>query len=223
MDELTRLGEFLPRLVWEIIVASLCGGVIGMERRLRRVSPHLNLYVLTCLGSALVMTGGELMMTLVNDAGGSLVNLFASLTLVWIILAVAIKGYFKTDFGPTDLGLLWMTGLVGAFIGLGYTLWGLFLMGATVLVVSGVQLIERRIAVQLPPQILRVTVKQESTQLRELLKKSLEEVGAVIETFRSESLPFGVRITLTIASPPPPREKLLSSLWVIPEITEVEF
>ncbi|MFN3821993.1 MAG: MgtC/SapB family protein [bacterium] len=225
MDELVKLSEAFSRLVWQIVVATVCGGVIGLERRLRQSSPHIVFYLLVCLGSALVMSGSELSVVSAEGQGLSSINLFAALTLSLALFSVTLLVYYRNEprnFGVSDVGLLWVTGIIGAFIGMGFALWGLFLMGVVVIIMSLVGVIEKRLSALKPPQLLRLNIKQDNTEVREMIRRKFDEVGAKIKSFRSEALPFGFKITLTIDVPSGKKERLLEYLWTLPEVLEVE-
>ena len=68
MEDITKLSPMLPHFLVEILVAIVCGGLIGLERGLRRKAAGLRDNILICLGSVLFMKVSELVALNVGGA-----------------------------------------------------------------------------------------------------------------------------------------------------------
>jgi putative Mg2+ transporter-C (MgtC) family protein len=224
MEDITNLGELLPRFLIEIVVAIICGGLIGLERGLRHKAAGLRDYILICLGAVLFMKISELVALRIGlgqtgDPGRIAAQV---VTGIGFIGAGAIIHRQNDVAGITTAASIWVVAAIGLTIGAGYPLLAMLVTGAVLLTLTLLSGVEKHLKSTPRSLLLRITVREDTTELREKLKTVLESGGVKLEGFRSEPGPTGTK--LTIKAPEEPREirELLANLWTLQGVSEIE-
>ncbi len=137
------------KIVLELCLATLLGGLVGLEREYKRKEAGLRTYALVCLGSALF--------TIISINGfGSYqgepgVIFDPSRIIGQVVLGVGFIGaglivYRQTHIeGLTTAAGLWVAAAIGVSVGIGFHLIAVFTAFLTIGVLAGLRLIEERI------------------------------------------------------------------------------
>lgn len=119
---------YLPKL----IVATLCGGIIGLERELKHRSAGLKTNVLICVGSTLFVSTGILVFT---DSSDRVVAQI--ITGVGFLGAGAIFKERDKVKGLTTAAFIWVCSAIGIIVGChGYILGVLMALGCVAISLS---------------------------------------------------------------------------------------
>lgn len=118
VDQLENFSLF--SIVLRIILAMLCGGVLGIERGKAKHPAGMRTYILVCLGSALVMMTGQYMFEVFNSGdparlGAQVVSGIGFLGAGSIIVESNTK-----IRGLTTAAGLWTSACIGLAIGVGF-------------------------------------------------------------------------------------------------------
>lgn len=118
VDQLQKFSLF--SIVLRILLAMLCGGVLGIERGKAKHPAGMRTYILVCLGSALVMMTGQYMFEVFNSGdparlGAQVVSGIGFLGAGSIIVESNTK-----IRGLTTAAGLWTSACIGLAIGVGF-------------------------------------------------------------------------------------------------------
>jgi len=223
MDNFTHLGLLLPRFTIELLAAFICGALFGLERG-RGIG--LRESILVCVGSTLMMIVSELVDLSVGEGGfGADPGRLAGYIVVGVgLLGVGAALAKSEDRNPLSAAVtVWISGGVGLLIGVGYPLIGmLFAVGVAIamLLVKG---IEGHLVHKPRPMLLKLTVREDSPALRKEIEDIFDRQNLHPDNYRAESIPNGVKITITASTEPPDPRPLLSALWAVPGVIEIEY
>ena len=118
--------------------AILCGGVIGVERQLRRKAAGIRTSILICLGTSIFVSLGA---SLGDQADPTrvLAQVVSGIGFVGGGVILAREGLI---IGVTSAAVIWVLAALGALIGLGHVLATVVLTLATLAILIGVELLE---------------------------------------------------------------------------------
>jgi putative Mg2+ transporter-C (MgtC) family protein len=143
MDLSTQLSAFMSMLI-PALLAALCGSVVGMERELRDKPAGLKTNALICLGAAMYVHLGEL---LIQEGGGDPTRIPGQvITGMGFLGAGVILREGGAVLGLTTAATLWTVTAIGLFIGSRHYALALLLTATTVGVLIVLRLIERLLA-----------------------------------------------------------------------------
>jgi len=225
MDNITNLGILLPRFFMEMLAAFFCGALFGIERGAAKRGVGLRETILICIGTTILMMVGELVD--ISTGEGGIVNdpgRLAGFIIVAIGLLSAGPGFSRSG-NENVLGssaTVWVTASIGLLIGIGYPLLGILATVAILLSLMVVRGLETHLVHKPRPLLLRVMVREDSPELRRQLQAALERNGVHPDNFRADPIPNGVKITVAAAAEPEDIRPLLSALWTVSGVSEVE-
>lgn len=222
MEDLIKLGELFPKFMWEILIALFCGGLIGLERELRQ-SGGLRNNVLICLGAVLYMITAEIIA--VSSADGSVNTMLMSSSVVVGIglLGIGIMGnQHSKESGVHRATTFWVVAAIGLIIGNGHPMLALLITAVILLTLTLLHYLEKQFDSRKNPMLLRLTLLDDGPEIRNKLGKLFEKHGLSADSFRSEQGPRGVKLTVESANEAPDLGKLITDLWTINGIIEVE-
>jgi len=224
MEDLTKLGELLPRFITEILIAIVCGGLIGLERGLRQRTASLRDNVLICTGVTLFMIIAELCTLKVEPSGINTIALMAS----GVVIGSALLGagmIVKSDGdipGITSASAIWVVTGIGLIIGTGNSLLAMLITGIILITLMFLHLAEKSLKKRPRPMMLKLTLREDTSEVRQKLQSILENHGVKPDTFRSEKASNGIRMTIQAVSEPEDVRLLTADLWSVQGVTEVE-
>lgn len=223
MEDIVHLGKLLPRFSFELLVAIVCGGLIGLERRQRRKETGLRDNILICMGVVLYMIVARLVMMDGETKAVDPVRMAAHVaTGIGFISAGIIIQQRGAQAGIAAAAKIWVVAAVGLIIGAGYPLLGLLITAITLLTLTILQWIERHLSEQSRTLLLRLFVREDNSELRENLQKVLASQKVHAHGLRAEPGAGGVKITIQAEETPSDVRKLITELWTVPGVMEVE-
>lgn len=179
----------LVDLVVRIVLATLVGGAIGLERELRDHNAGFRTHILVCIGSAAFTLVSAYGFEGVRPAGGTGVTVDPSRVAAQIVTGIGFLGAGAIiRQGPTVRGLttaasLWAVSAIGMAIGLG--LYAITLVTAAAVLTSLwlLRVIERRIIDPRVSPIVRLDIRFSATGMGALtlLVQALDSEGVVVE------------------------------------------
>lgn len=145
---LAYLREFnIVTILIRLVLAVICGGVIGLERGRQRRAAGLRTHILVCLGAALTATVGFFAKDILNIATSDPLRVSAQVISGIGFLGVGtilVKGRFQIT-GLTTAAGLWVTAAIGIALGAGFIEGALIAFAVTVVTVILLHKIERTI------------------------------------------------------------------------------
>ena len=224
MEDITTLGELLPRFLVEIVVAIICGGLIGLERGLRHKSAGLRDNILICLGAVLYMIISEIVSLKATAGTPSDPGRMAAhvVTGIGFISAGVIVLRGKDISGLTTAATIWVVAAIGLTIGAGYPLLGMLVTVVVLLTLTILQGVERHLVSKAKPLLLKMTLREDNPEVREQIRGVLEGFGIKPESFRAERGPTGIKMTVSAQEELDDVRTLITKLWTIQGVTEVE-
>lgn len=124
MEILTIFGlsEFEATAFVKICLASVCGGLIGLERELKGRPAGLKTFSLVCMGATLAMVTNEYIVMFLNGGAGDLARMAAQVISGIGFLGagtIIVTGNNQVR-GLTTAATLWVTAALGISIGSGF-------------------------------------------------------------------------------------------------------
>ncbi len=145
---LAYLREFnIVTILIRLVLAVICGGVIGLERGRQRRAAGLRTHILVCLGAALTATVGFFAREVLGISSSDPLRIAAQVISGIGFLGVGtilIKGRFQIT-GLTTAAGLWVTAAIGIALGAGFIEGALIAFLVTVVTVILLHKIERTI------------------------------------------------------------------------------
>ncbi len=143
LDLLTRkinielLGQinFYLGLGLEVIMATLLGGIVGLDREKKFKSAGMKTHILICLGSTLYTAMSVLNAELVPTADPSRISA-QIVSGIGFLGAGAIIQSNKSVFGLTTAATIWVVAAIGVAVGSGYVFSAMFFTLTTVAVLK---------------------------------------------------------------------------------------
>jgi len=224
MEDITGLGELLPRFLIEILAAIICGGLIGLERGLHHKSAGLRTNILICMGAVLYMIISEILTS--NTSGGvsgDLTRIAGQVvTGIGFIGAGVIIHHGSDVSGLTTAATIWVVAAIGLIIGAGYPLLGMLVTAIVLLMLTSMHTLEKQLVKKPKSLLLKLTIREDNPEIRGRIKEILENYGVKPEGFRVERGTSGMKMTVTAAEEPEDLRLLVTGLWTVQGVTEVE-
>lgn len=116
------LSEFEKKVILRIAVATIVGGLIGMERELKGRPAGMKTFSLVCIGAAMVMITNEYIINTVSDGNGDIGRLAAQVIsgIGFLGAGTIIVTGNNQIRGLTTAAALWVTAAMGIMIGTGF-------------------------------------------------------------------------------------------------------
>ncbi len=133
-------NPYTPIFWQRIVVAIICGGIIGLERQLRGKPAGIRTSILICLGTEVFVSLGAL----ITDGTGADPSRVVGqvVTGIGFLGAGVIMAKEGLVQGVTSAAVIWMLSAIGSVIGLGHEHGGVVLAVLTVGILTGVELLE---------------------------------------------------------------------------------
>ncbi len=170
-----ELGRVLWPVAYRMTVSFLCGAIVGAEREFKGKPAGLRTNVLICLGATLFTLCSELMAKLAAGAPQESTRIAAQIvTGVGFLGAGAILRSGRGVHGLTTAATIWLVAAIGMVVGIGFPLLGLLTAVMTVLTLTGLGRIERRIIGACDMRTMEVHLGQDQPLARARLEAILE-------------------------------------------------
>ncbi len=121
-------------------VASVCGALVGVERQLRGKPAGIRTSILICLGTMTFVRLGANVAGPSGDATRVLAQVVTGVGFIGAGVMLAREGLVR---GVTSAAVIWMLAAIGSLVGIGMYPTALALTVLVLVVLTGVQLLER--------------------------------------------------------------------------------
>jgi putative Mg2+ transporter-C (MgtC) family protein len=149
-------GRKMPNdleIIFRLVLASILGGFIGLEREVHGREAGVRTYLLVSLGSALIMVVSEyLFFKYEGRIPGEFFRVdpgriaAQAITGMGFLGAGVILRYKDTIRGLTTAACMWVVSAIGLAIGSGYYLFGSTVSGITLLSLIGLKVFEKKLS-----------------------------------------------------------------------------
>ena len=159
MSQIPAIVDYLKELnilsvIVRILLAIICGGVIGIERRRAHQSAGMRTYMLVCMGAAIVMATGQYMYDTFKTGDPSRLGAQV-ISGIGFLGAGSIITSGKTKVrGLTTAAGLWVSACIGLALGIGFYSAGLIATLVVYLIMARLKRLEYRFLVQYLPHNL---------------------------------------------------------------------
>lgn len=116
------LSSFDLQMILRLVVASLCGAFIGLERERKGSAAGIKTFSAVCLGAAMAMVANEYLLTYVTNGFGDAARMGAQVVNGIGFLGagtIIVTGSDKIK-GLTTAATLWVTATIGLAVGSGF-------------------------------------------------------------------------------------------------------
>ncbi len=220
--ELAAAPGFLNDFLLKSAMAILCGGLIGIERELKKKPAGFRTNILICLGSTYfmmvsILVGGSALGK-TGDPSRIAAQVVTGIGFIGAGTIIQSRGHIA---GLTTAALIWVVAAVGLFIGAGYpALAGL----ATLLIfltLTVLGMVERRILATCRLRDCVVVFADDGGKTRKQITRLLASHETALQDPQFQAANGSVTLTLQYCDNHPEHKKLLSDLWMIEGIREV--
>lgn len=121
------LTEFESRALLKMLLASVCGATIGLEREMRGRPAGLKTFSLVCLGATLIMITNDYIFQFISKGSGDLSRMAAQVVSGIGFLgagSIMVTSHNRVQ-GLTTAAALWVTAAIGISIGAGFYFGGI--------------------------------------------------------------------------------------------------
>ncbi|HEY3488470.1 MAG TPA: MgtC/SapB family protein [Gammaproteobacteria bacterium] len=129
-----------PLSLHEIGAALLCGAILGFERQFKGKPVGIRTSVLICLGTYIFVKLG---FSIDYDSTSAARTMGQVITGIGFLGAGVILARDGTVLGVTSAAVIWMLAALGAVIGNGYSATAIIITLLTIIILIGVDLLER--------------------------------------------------------------------------------
>lgn len=133
--------DLLDLDLWTAVgTAAICGAVVGLERQLHGKPAGIRTSILICLGTTVFVRLGGIISLEGGDSTRVLAQVVTGVGFIGAGVMLAREGLVR---GVTSAAVIWMLAAIGAVVGTGFYAGALALAVVTVLLLTGVALLER--------------------------------------------------------------------------------
>lgn len=153
------LSEFEGVALFKLLMASLCGGLIGLEREMKGRPAGLKTFSLVCVGSTLAMITNDYIYVNLSLGGGDAARMAAQVISGIGFLGagtIMVTGNNQVK-GLTTAAALWVTAALGIAIGSGFYFGGFAGLAVIYLTSFTYQIIDRKIVER--SRIMRIYIE----------------------------------------------------------------
>ena len=167
-------------IIFRLVLASLLGGFIGLEREVHGREAGVRTYLLVSLGSALIMVVSEyLFFKYEGRVPGEFFRVdpgriaAQAITGMGFLGAGVILRYKDTIRGLTTAACMWVVCAIGLAIGSGYYLFGSTVSAITILSLVGLKVFEKKLSKDWYQEMVIVSedVEGQSSRIQEVIDK----------------------------------------------------
>jgi putative Mg2+ transporter-C (MgtC) family protein len=211
--------DFLPKA----LLAITCGGLIGLERELKKKPAGFRTNILICLGSTLFMwLSAHVALAIAGDRPADPGRIAAQIvTGIGFLGAGTIIQARGRVVGLTSAAMIWVVAAVGMAIGAGYHAIGVATTGLILLVLVGLGLFERRLFGRCLVYECEVAFDDDQGRTRRAIDQALRAAGRPIDAFHVRRAGDHLVAVLQYCDIHPQHKKILSDLWKLDGVREV--
>jgi len=219
MHDLDLLKDFLPKA----LLAIVCGGLVGVEREVRRKPAGFKTNILICLGSMLFMwlsshVAGLLGEGVRGDPGRIAAQVVTGIGFLGAGTIIHSRGYVS---GLTSAAMIWVVSAIGMAIGAGLHAVGVLTTGLVLVVQIGLGLFERRWFGRCVLRACQVSFDDDGGRTRGEIEKAARACGVPPDRFHVKGSGDHLVMTLQYCDVHPQHKRVLGQLWSIDGVREV--
>lgn len=194
----TEMGAVLWSTLFRLVVAAILGGVIGLERQLRRKPAGLRTNIFICFGAAMFTILSD---KLAGGMGGDHTRVAAQIIPgIGFIGAGSILHARGSVVGLTTAATLFVVASVGMAAGGGLYITAIFATGLILISLALLGRLERRFAMKSVLMTYEVTGPSAESVLIEA-NRILDQVQSNMQNVRVAGAPGHVRVLFTVEGP----------------------
>ena len=184
--------------VIKILMALVCGGLIGYEREFKNRPAGLRTHILVCIGAALVMVVAQFMYN--NDASKSIDTTRLGAQVVSGIGFLGAGTIIRERFGVkglTTAASLWAVACIGIAVGSGYYL----IAGITTVLIIGSLVLFRKLEKVMKIKSGKAKIKITAEIIEDIdmyVKKTLEDSGYTVSGMKFNKSSDNKMVTFTL-------------------------
>ena len=203
-------------------MAVLCGGLIGIERELKKKPAGFRTNILICLGSTYfmmvsILVGGSALGK-TGDPSRIAAQVVTGIGFIGAGTIIQSRGHIA---GLTTAALIWVVAAVGLFIGAGYPILAALATFLIFLTLTVLGLLERRILAKCRLLDFRVVFADDGGRTRKQITRLLASHETALQDLQFKTTDGSVTLNIQVCDIHPEHKKLLSDLWMIEGIQEV--
>jgi putative Mg2+ transporter-C (MgtC) family protein len=212
-------GDFLPRA----FLAIVCGGLIGVEREIKRKPAGFRTNILICMGSMLFMWLSTRMPFLFSptpagDPGRIAAQVVTGIGFLGAGTIIHSRGHIS---GLTSAAMIWVVSAIGMSIGAGFRVIGVITTGLILAVQFGLGLVERRVFGRCIFHDCQIAFDDDKGRTRRQIESAIRALGQAPGPFSMKSAGDHLVLTTQYCELHPKHKKFLSDLWLIEGVREV--
>jgi len=203
-------------------MAILCGGLIGIERELKKKPAGFRTNILICLGStyfmmvSILVGGSALGQT--GDPSRIAAQVVTGIGFIGAGTIIQSRGHIA---GLTTAALIWVVAAVGLFIGAGYPVLAALATCLIFLTLTVLGMVERRILATCRFLDCVVVFADDGGKTRKEITRLMASYETALQDLQFKAMSGSVTLTIQYCDIHPEHKKLLSDLWMIEGIQEV--
>lgn len=216
--------ELLEYVVPKILLAMICGGIIGLERELKNKPAGIKTNILICVGSTLYTALSILISTRLSDQNhfGDPARVSAQIVSgIGFLGGGAIIQSRGTVLGLTTAATIWVVAAIGICIGTGYADIGLICSVAVVGILVTTNWFEDRILGRELSFACEIVIEDQNGNVRQIINQSLQQNNLTLNDFDITDRDGYSSLSFKYSGHRRDHKKFILDLWGIPGIREV--
>jgi len=209
----------------KVLVAVICGGLIGLERELKSKPAGIKTNILICLGAALYTSVSALMSLTLSEKGhyGDPARISAQIVSgIGFLGGGAILQARGAIVGLTTAATIWVVAALGIAVGLGYHDVAVALSITTVLILVGVSWFEDKVLGRSITFSTEVVVDDPDGEVRREINTLLGSHDLVLESFDMNARGSFAVLHMRYSGHRSDQKKFNLELWAVRGIKEVK-
>jgi len=218
---LGRFADFVRPLSVILLASLVCGGILGIEREMRRKTAGLKTVVLICVGSALYAGLGRLLIADAGSSGETTRIAGQVITGIGFIGGGTILHAEGVVLGLTSAAVIWVVAGIGLFIGSGYPVLGFVATLAVLGMLLLLAALETRVLHHCEKSTLAVRFADDGGKTRAALAALFAAHQIDFDSYALDSSNGECTLRVGVCHEHPQHRAFLPELWTIPGVRAV--
>ncbi len=216
-----RFGDFIGPLAVILLSSLVCGGILGIEREMRRKTAGLKTVVLICVGSALYAGLARLLIADQGGQGDSTRIAGQVITGIGFIGGGTILHAEGMVLGLTSAAVIWVVAGIGLFIGAGYPTLGFAATVAVLAMLLLLAFVETRLLGHCEQGTLVVRFADDGGKTRAVLADLLEAHHVEFDSYALDASNGEFTLRVGVCREHPDHRAFIPEVWKIPGVRSV--
>ena len=209
-------------VVVRLVLACLFGGVLGLERTLKRRAAGFRTYMLVSMGATLVMMTGQYVMQWVGTSDPSRLGAQVISGIGFLGAGAIIREHGKIG-GLTTAATIWLSAALGMGIGAGELVFMLVSTGVVLIVLFFFPLVERRIDRIREARTYKVVIGLGNAKGIEKIQQALEECSLKAIESHQQKTESAITSTWQVIGSPKNQKKFVEMLMKDKSVKEFDY